>query len=145
MEYNDANRSFIQCKNRFKQPLLFEGMIFDKICPTDIDAFTEYHNRFFIIMEVKGQGGALSYGQGTALQRVVDAIQEGNKEAVLFICRHYISDTTQPVYLKDTLVTEAYYRKQWYQLKPKKSSEVWEHAMQWAKQCEEAQNGRFFI
>ena len=136
MDYTDTNRGRIQYEERFKQPLLFEGMTFNKVCPTDIDAFTEYHNRLFIVMEVKRNDATLSYGQATALVRVVDAIQESGKEAVLYICRHNISDCSKPVFLKDTLVTDIYYRKEWYKPKPKPAIDVWNYAMEWARQNE---------
>lgn len=138
MNYTDENRGIIQYQDRFNQPLLFQDMTFDKICPTDIDAFTEYHNKFFIIMEVKYHDAPLSYGQETALQRLVDAIQESNRIAVLFICRHQISDRSKPVLLKDTMVTDAYYNKQWWKMKPKSTNAVWHYAMQWAKDREKS-------
>lgn len=136
MDYTDENRGIIQFQDRFNQPLLFQGMTFDKICPTDIDAFTEYHNRFFIIMEVKYQDAPLSYGQETALSRLVDAIQESHRIAVLFICRHQVSDRSKPILLKDTMVTDAYYNHQWWKVKPRRTDEVWHYAMQWAKNRE---------
>ena len=133
MEYTDENRGRIQYEERFKQPLLFEGMTFNKVCPTDIDAFTEYHDRFFIIFEVKRNDAQLSYGQKTALVRIVDAIQESGRNAVLYICRHNIGDCSKPVFLKNTIISEAYYCKQWYIIKPKTALEVWNYAMQWAR------------
>ena len=137
MDYTDENRGIIQYQDRFNQPLLFQGMIYDKICPTDIDAITEYHNRFFIVMEVKYRDAPLSYGQETALQRMVDAIQESKRTAVLFICRHDISDRTRPILLKDTILTDAYYDKQWYKPKAKTAGEAWIYAMRWAKSRED--------
>ena len=126
----------VKYEERFKQPLLFEGMTFDKIYPTDIDAITEYHNHFFIIMEVKGEGVPLSYGQLTALQRIVDALQDAKKDAVLFVCRHNVEDRTKPVLLRDTIVSEAYYNRQWYKIQPKTAGEVWFYAMERARRKE---------
>lgn len=137
MEYTDENRSKIQYIDRFKQPLLFEGMLFNKIYPTDIDAFTEYHNKVFIVMEVKGENVPLNYGQSTCLCRIVDAIADAGKSAILYICRHTVEDKTQPIYLKDTIVTEAYYKGRWYKVKSKKAVDVWTNTINWAKQLEE--------
>lgn len=136
MDYTDSNRSLIQCQGRFNQPLLFEGMVYNRICPTDIDAFTEYHNWFFIIMEVKYQDAAMSYGQSTALQRLVDAIQESGRTGILFVCRHQISDSSEPILLKDTMVTDVYYEKQWRKIQPKRTGNAWEYAMRWARNKE---------
>lgn len=136
MDYSDENRGIIQYQDRFNQPLLFQDMTFDRICPTDIDAFTEYHNWFFIIMEVKYQDATMSYGQSTALQRLVDAIQESNRTGILFVCRHQVSDRSKPILLKETMVTDAYYEKQWRRLQPRKTQDAWNYAMAWAKNKE---------
>lgn len=128
----------VKYENRFNQPLLFQGMVFDdKICLTDVDAITEYHNRLFIIMEVKGLGVPLNIGQTKALQRLVDALQEAKKTSILFICRHNISDISSPVLLKDTIVSEVYYNKQWFTIKPKNAYDVWSYALQWQKNKEQ--------
>ena len=107
--------------------------MFERICPTDIDAFTEYHNRFFVIMEVKRGDAPLSYGQATALVRIVDALQDAGKDAVLYVCRHDIADCSRPVYLKDTIVTDAYWKRSWHKTKPKRALDVWNYTMHWAK------------
>ena len=127
---NDVAR--IQNEDRFKQPLLFEGMNIGKMYPTDIDALTEYHNWFFIIMEVKGEGVPLNQGQTLALQRLVDTIEDAGKVAVLYICRHNVEDNTQPIFLKDTVVTEAYYGREWRNVIPITAGDEWYDAMDWA-------------
>ena len=140
MKFKATDVARIQNEERFKQPLLFDGMCIGKMYPTDIDAITEYHNWFFIIMEVKGEGVPLNYGQTTALQRLVDTIEEANKVAVLYICRHNVSDSTKPIFLKDTMVTEAYYGGQWHNVIPLTAGEEWHSAMDWA--MEEEREGR---
>lgn len=127
----------VQYEDRFKQPLLFDGMTFDKIYPTDIDAITEYHNWFFVIMEVKGEGAPLTHGQTTALVRLTDTIEQSGKTAILFICRHHVEDKSKPIFLKDTEVTEAYYHGQWETLSSRSALDAWEYAMHWAKRKEE--------
>lgn len=122
----------VQYEDRFKQPILFDGMSMGKMYPTDIDAITEYHNWFFIIMEVKGEGVPLNQGQTTALQRLVDTIEDANKVAVLYICRHNVEDKTKPIFLKDTMITEAYYGRQWHNVIPITAGEQWRSAMDWA-------------
>ena len=126
----------VQYPDRFNQPLLFEGMVFNKIYPTDIDAITEYHNRLFIIMEVKGEGVPLCFGQITALTRMIDALQDANKEAILFICRHQVKDISQPIILKDTIVSEVYWKRQWYKIKPKTAGQAWFYALCYARKKE---------
>ena len=111
-------------------------MAFNKIYPTDIDAITEYHNRLFIIMEVKGEDVPLCFGQITALTRMVDALQDSKKDAILFICRHQVKEASQPIILKDTVVSEVYWNKQWYKIKPKPAGEAWFYALQYARKKE---------
>lgn len=131
----------VQYADRFRQLLLFEGMAFNNIYPTDIDAITEYHNRLFIVMEVKGEGVQLPYGQKTALTRMVDALQGPEKDAVLFVCRHNVADNKQPVVLKDTTVEEAYWKGKWYKIKKKTAGEAWLYALRHSKKEEkEAEN-----
>lgn len=126
----------MQYDDRFRQPLLFEGMAYNNIYPTDIDAITEYHNRLFIIMEVKGEGVPLCYGQITALTRMVDALQDAEKEAILFVCRHNVLDSKKPVILKDTTVEDVYWNRRWHKIKKKTAGEAWLYAMQYARKKE---------
>ena len=136
MDYNEQNRSKVQYLDRFKQPILFEGMIFQKISPTDIDCFNEYHGRFWLFMEVKQGNAPFGGGQRKSLERTVDQIQKSGADAVLFIARHN-TPTPNPVTLKtDSICAEAYFKGQWYQIKPKTAGDAWEYAMNWAKDWE---------
>lgn len=132
MKFKATDVARIQNEDRFKQPLLFDGMCVGKMYPTDIDAITEYHNWFFIIMEVKGRDVPLNYGQTTALQRLVDTIETAGKVAVLYICRHDVEDDTKPIFLRDTVITEAYYDRVWHTIPPITAGEEWLDDMKWA-------------
>lgn len=136
MKFKITDIARISNEDRFKQPILFDEMTFGNIYPTDIDAITEYHNWFFIFMEVKGEGVPLNRGQTTALMRLTDTICKADKSAVFFVCRHNVKDPTQPIFLKDTEVSEAYYCGQWHTLEPRTALEAWKHAMNWAKDKE---------
>ena len=127
------NRAHIDHADRFKQPLLFEDMTIGKMYPTDIDAMTEYHDRLFIFMEVKYADTQASYGQITALERMANALQETDRDLIVFICRHEIEDRTKPVLLKDTVVTDAYFKHTWYVSDGQLTmGEVWKQCMEWA-------------
>ena len=132
MKFKLTDIARIQNEGRFKQSLLFDGMNIGKMYPTDIDAFTEYHNWFFVIMEVKGKGVPLNHGQTTALMRLTDTLCKAEKTAVLFICRHSVADESRPIFLKDTVVTEVYYCGQWYTLSARSALEAYQYAMNWA-------------
>ena len=136
MEIKATDIARVQYEDRFKQPILFEGMTCGKIYPTDIDAITEYHDRLYIIMEVKREGVPLNCGQTTALMRMVDVVQQTGRTGVLFICRHNIEDSSQPIFLKDTIVTEVYYKGQWEELTPRTALDAWEYAIENEKRKE---------
>ena len=136
MKFKLTDIARVQNEERFKQPLLFDGMNVGKMYPTDIDAFTEYHDWFFITMEVKGAGVPLNYGQTTALERLTDTILKANKTSILFICRHNVTDSTRPIFLKDTTVTEIYYCGVWYTVSPRSALEAYQYAMDWAQAIE---------
>lgn len=127
------NRAHIDHADRFRQPLLFEGMTIDKMYPTDIDAMTEYHDRLFIFMEVKYGDTPISYGQTTALERTANALQETDRDALVFICRHNVVDRTKPVMLKNTIVTDVYFKRNWYTPDSEiTAGELWKTVMEWA-------------
>ena len=67
---------------------------------------------------------------------MVDAIQQSGRTAVLFICRHNIEDPAQPILLRDTIVTEAYYNGGWENLTPRTALEAWEYAIKNEKRKE---------
>ena len=125
------DRAHIDHADRFKQPLLFEGLTIGKMYPTDIDAMTEYHDRLFIFMEVKYEDTPISYGQQTALERIANAIQDTGRDAVVFICRHSVEDRTKPVMLRDTITTDAYFKRHWYTSEGIITDEAWRTVMDW--------------
>lgn len=51
----------------------FTGLRFGKITPTDIDAFLEFGDRLFVLIEGKRDGAPVAYGQMLALARLADA------------------------------------------------------------------------
>ena len=53
----------VQNYERFRQPLLFDGLQKGKIYPTDIDAVLEYKDILWIIVEVKHKGVPITCGQ----------------------------------------------------------------------------------
>ena len=129
----EDSKIHIDFADRFRQPLLFEGMNIGKMYPTDIDAMTEYHDRLFIFMEVKYGDTPTNYGQFTALERTASALQETGRDAIVLICRHSVEDRTKPVLLKDTIVTNAFYKGEWYDADtPMTAGDTWKNLMNWA-------------
>ena len=51
----------------------FSGLRYGKITPTDIDAFLDFGDKLFVIIEGKHGGGTMPYGQRLAIERLCDA------------------------------------------------------------------------
>lgn len=67
----------------------FTGLRFGKITPTDIDGFLDFGDRLFIFIEGKRTGAPISYGQGLAMSRLVDACHcPPRRTAVALIVDH---------------------------------------------------------
>lgn len=66
-------KSKIQNPERMKQLIDFKGLGLDGgIYPTDIDGLIEYHDKEYIIIEVKHGNAKVPVGQRVAMQRMVD-------------------------------------------------------------------------
>lgn len=133
----DNERGKILYGDRFKQPLIFEGMQIGKLYPTDIDAAFEYHNRLFVFFEVKMYGKEVPYGQRVALCRLCNALAETDKDAFWLLCYHDIADTSQAVDLSKTRVARIYYQGKEHILEPPRNAkEVFTKMLNWAKDKE---------
>lgn len=111
-------------RDRAKQLCDFSGLQFGTIGPTDIDAFVEFRDVLFVLIEVKRSGIAVPFGQGTALTRLCSAVDGTmNKSGImrtapLLIVEH---DTrpSEDIKLADLRVAHCFYRGKWY--KPRES------------------------
>lgn len=135
MRYNDENRNEIWDRLRFTQPILFKGLeTVGGICPTDIDAITEYHDKLYIIVEVKKEGASISKGQVLCLTRLIDALEASGRIAILCICLHN-TDASEDVLLADTRVALTYYHHTWRKIEKDISfGNAWKYWINWAKQ-----------
>lgn len=135
MRYNDENRNVIWDRLRFTQPILFKGLeATGGICPTDIDAITEYHDKLYIITEVKKEGTSISKGQTLCLTRLIDALEASGRVARLCICLHD-TDASEDVLLADTKVVLIYYNHIWHKVEKDVSfGDAWKYWINWAKQ-----------
>lgn len=108
MKYTEDNRGIIQNKERFKQPISFEGMKHNDISPTDIDAIIDYRNKCFILYEVKYEDAPMPRGQALALERIVKALRNSDVDAFALHCRHHVSSPRDPIVLANTEVVAFY-------------------------------------
>lgn len=139
MKYADEERGKIQNPNRKKQLFDFSRLKYGKITGSDIDMFWEYHNEVFLFYEFKywvtnGIESKLDMprGQKVAYMRLIDAVQAGGKEAVLFSCHHTEADTSAAVDAAECVVDKYYYDKKWYTVGDKNALEMTDSFMNYA-------------
>jgi len=101
----------IHTPERAKQVIDFEGLSYEKLHPTDIDAVLEFDDKYLILIETKsaycGEMPRVEYGQELAYHRIADAWAKVNEGAFVI----YTTHNTKPdetVYLKDTIVHWVY-------------------------------------
>jgi len=93
-----------------KQLVDFKGLeLGDGIYPTDIDGIIEYKDSEYIIFEIKYHTAEFPLGQRLALQRMVDDFARAGKEAVAFVCDHFVDSSEDPVVAARCKVREIYY------------------------------------
>ena len=116
--YEDSTRGTFQNEEFAKQLVSFEGMRYEgrqgklNVSPTDIDGFIQLDKiNCFIFFELKKQGSP-SAGQGSALMRLVDAVEKSGANSVLFVACHGTSET---IVAKDAKLTEVYWNHNWQQ------------------------------
>ena len=98
----------INNRNRAKQLLAFDGLVFGKCRPTDIDFSMDFQGAVFVFGEIKGGSLGLTMGQKIHLQGLVKSINSGGKQAYAFLAHHNQSDTDKDVHVGACLVRSVY-------------------------------------
>lgn len=113
--YEDETRGLFQNESYAKQLVSFDGLKFNgrngiaNVTPTDIDGLVQLDNEnCFIFFELKHSGDVPS-GQSDALTKLVDAVQAGGTNCVLFVAIHQ-TEFPETIMAKDSIV-DRYYRK----------------------------------
>ena len=101
----------IQNMDRFRQPIIFTGLNFGNIFPTDIDGMIEYKNKSYLFFEIKYREKEVPFGQKLALERLVNDTSE-KKHSIALIIQHDERDTNKGVVVKNCFVREVYYSKE---------------------------------
>lgn len=99
----------VNYSRRFNQKILFSGMVYKTISPTDIDGFIEFGNKVYVVFELKYEGVVCGRGQKTAMQRLVDIIPV---PAIAIIAEH-TQKATQDIVARFAIVREYRYRGYW--------------------------------
>lgn len=122
----DTDRGVFHSRNNAKQLITYNGMTFGNISPTDVDALIEYRDKAYVIFECKYTTAELPIGQRIALTRMVDALQDAGKEAILLICEHTVSRASDDIVLGRTNVRSVYYKKQFHPMQNTTAKEMTE-------------------
>lgn len=104
----------INHEERLKQIISFDDMVYNgNIRPTDIDGLIEFHNKAYIIFDVKSGSVEVLTGQKLALERSVRDWRKAGKEAIGFICEHNVHDTNEKVIAKNCDVRSIFQGNKW--------------------------------
>lgn len=131
-----VQRGKITSPDRARQLRDFSGLRFGTITPTDIDGLgmvqlsvptiaglIEYHNKGYVIIELKLKGASVPGGQRLALERLHNDLSKAGKETLCIIAEHNAFDPEQPIDVARAIVTE-YRRTQGAQWHPDNKSTV---------------------
>lgn len=103
----------INC-NRIKQVIVFDGLQYGSITPTDIDGCIEYKDKAVIFLEYKYIGNRMPDGQRLCLERLADDVRMSGREAVVMLCEHDVDDVREPVDAGTSEVVAMYYGGKWH-------------------------------
>lgn len=109
---------------RARQLLRFSGMQYGTITPTDIDSLIEYHDKAYVIIEVKKNGAPVPAGQRKALTRFINAVGDAGKLSVAIVAEHGILNPHCDVLLKACQVREVYFSQERKWRAPKRQMTV---------------------
>lgn len=104
-----SNWGEIYSPERFRQPIIFDGLKWGKKQPTDIDAMLELQGKAYVFFEVKSGNKDVPLGQRIALERLVSDTGRVGKRSVAMVVSHEVENPREPVVLADCLVRELYY------------------------------------
>ena len=106
-------RGEIHSRERAKQLRDFSSLLYGKITPTDIDGLIEYHNKGYILIEIKLQGIPLSFGQQLALERITDDLTRSGKPTICIVADHDVSDPTEDIDVAKAIVRKYRVDSEW--------------------------------
>tara|TARA_Y100000310_G_C20418815_1_gene685663 strand:+ start:395 stop:796 length:402 start_codon:yes stop_codon:yes gene_type:complete len=102
----------IKFPERFKQPIIFDGLQNGLVSPTDIDFCFEVDNTFLLIGDCKRGDAPFPTGQRLVIERIVDSWCKLGRLSLGMIATHN-TESDNPVILADTNVTSIYKDREW--------------------------------
>jgi len=110
-----SKRGIITNRKRAKQIRDFSGLRYRNITPTDIDGLIEYHNKAYILIEIKYGDAELPNGQKLALKRLTDDLESSGKPTLFIIASHQTSNCNNDIDVAKTIVSQYRFKKEWYE------------------------------
>jgi len=99
---------------KFNQPVLFDGIGKGQLRPTDYDGILEIDNKYWFAFEIKEKNKTMPYGQRLSYTRTADKWHQCGDVAYVFQVHHNVEDPTEPIMLKDCIMSEYYYKGEWH-------------------------------
>ena len=106
---DDNQRGLVQNSDAAKQLYDFTGLKWGTITPTDVDAFIDFGNKVFVIIEYKFGDTEMPDGQRWALERLVNAVL---KPCILIHATHS-TPLKQDIDGANAIVVRVYWKGQW--------------------------------
>lgn len=92
-------RGVIHNEGRAKQLILFDGLEYGNISPTDMDGVIDYRNKFWIIYEAKCTGAPFPTGQRLTMEHFIDMADDAKRYGIALVADHNVADVTKSVSL----------------------------------------------
>ena len=105
------DRGKIRNRSQAQQIRDFSGLRWGNITPTDMDAFIEYQNKAYILIEIKFGNSDIYGGQQLAFERLVNDLK--GKPTILILARHDDPPETD-IDAANCKVVKYYFRKIWH-------------------------------
>ena len=103
----------IRNKQLMRQIIDFNGMLYGKCRPTDIDLSMDFNKECFIFTELKYRGTALTIGQRIHLMGLVDAIEAGGRQAYAIVAWHTTA-SDEDIQAGESMVKNVYTEGAWH-------------------------------
>lgn len=107
--------SKFQNRRRARQLIDFANIrIGEKGMPTDCDGLIEYHDKAYVLFELKHGDKDVPLGQWLALVRMCDDFARIGKPATFIIAEHDVDDPDVDIDAAACLVRKYYFKGRWY-------------------------------
>lgn len=114
-----------------KQSILFSGLQWGGISPTDIDGFLDYKGRAFVWFEIKYDRASLKRGQELAYERLADACEKAGVKTLIIFAHHMVR-APGDVYAAELPVKAIRFQGGWIQMQtPHTVRDVFDRFLKW--------------